>query len=154
MSVLDVAAAAGGASAATWLEIAGTVVGTIAGVVVAVLMIRSAFRKYVRQQQAEAVEKVDLSRAIHANAEATRENTGAIHAMSEEFRALSEEFRAFARDTRAALNGHAEQLASLRHPTGRKPTARELGAAVRVRFLTGPAGGPNRAAGLREVRPG
>lgn len=96
------AAAAATVSPAEWLYIAAAIATLIGGA----FAVRSAFNRYITQRQEEAVEKAALSRAIHGNAEATRENTA-------ELRKMGQDFHDFAIDTRATLNGHAERLRNL-----------------------------------------
>lgn len=82
------------------------ILAALATLIATGLAIRSGWKKYIKQRQQEAVEKAELSRAIHGNADATRENTA-------ELRKLGQDFHDFATDTRATLNGHAERLRNL-----------------------------------------
>jgi hypothetical protein len=103
--VAQAVTAAPGVPPSEWLYIIaalGTILATCAA-------IRSAWRKYIRQRQAEAVEKSDLLKAIADNAEATRANTAAMGK-------LSLDFHDFAGRTQAQLNGYGERIGRLERP--------------------------------------
>jgi hypothetical protein len=103
--LITAAVAAHAVPPSEWLYI----LAAIATLVGTVLVIRSAWKKYIKQRQGEAVEKAELSKAILGNMEATRENTAALGK-------LGADFHDFALETRSQLNGHAERLGYLEHP--------------------------------------
>lgn len=89
-----------------WLYI----IAALATIVGTWLVIRSAWKRYIRQRQAEAVDKADSTKAAIGLTEATRENTAALGK-------LGQDFHDFAIETRAALDGHSERLRRLEHPS-------------------------------------
>lgn len=99
------AAAAPGVPPSEWLYI----LAALATIVATVLVVRSAWRKYIKQRQTEAVEKSELSQAIFANATATRENTAALGR-------LGLDFHDFAGKTEAKLNGFRDRIDRLERP--------------------------------------
>jgi hypothetical protein len=95
-----------------WLYI----LAALAAILSTWLVIRSAWKKYIRQRQAEAVEKAESTKAMLGNADATRENTKALQKMSEEWKLFAQETRTQLNEHRVELNGHSERLGRLEHP--------------------------------------
>jgi hypothetical protein len=88
----------------------------IATLIATYLVIRSAWKKYVKQRQEEAVDKAESTKAMLGNAEATRANTAALEQMSRDVNAFVQETRVQLQEHRAELNGHNERLGRLEHP--------------------------------------
>jgi len=88
-----------------WLYI----IAALASILATWLVIRSAWKRYIKQRQAEAVEKAESTKAMLGNADATRENTRALEKMSRDI-------NAFMMETRAQLKEHNERIGRLEHP--------------------------------------
>lgn len=95
-----------------WLYILAAI-GTL---IATYLVIRSAWKKYIKQRQAEAVEKADSTKAVLGNADATRANTKALEQMSRDITAFMQETRTQLKEHRDELNGHSERIGRLEHP--------------------------------------